>query len=464
MRSERGWRRRYTAAALVAGVVAVGCTGGGDDSAEETTTTTTSAEAISPDLADGLTLTFADWYNTVTSGDAAVPNCDDGLPVWVAAESLAPSSSGPLLVCADRTATDGLVLNIVNNGSGPLSIEYPDAVAGWELASNEPDGVTVLAGGVGALIRPGVGAKLTADAGAWDEQELSLVFAERWAIIEATSEVMSALGLENTFDWAADLAEACDVDTVADSDLGASLEVSLFDYFDCVFDGLGDAVDDADRQALTDIVPLVGELVERAKNVASQQRAGAVMSSLSVRTQLPEPAGPSIDPATTTSVVVTQPPTTRPPTTRPPTTRPPTTPAPTTAPPTSPSTTAVPTTTTTAPKKVTTTEEDPDLTVPLPPAPVLVALETVQAGVETYTAWPAIDPKLGRLPGGQIVVIECKAFSSSITPGGNGWWYRIGSGDTAGGWASATGFKNLVAGVANGSTSSSNVSDAVSDC
>ncbi len=463
MRIERGLRRRHAVAIFVLGVVAVGCTGGSDERVEVTTTTAvwTSQTATS----DGLTLTFVNWYNAATSGDASAPECTDGAPLWVAAESLVPSSSGPLLVCADRTPTDELVVHIVNNASGPLSIIYPDAVAGWELASDDPEGVVVLAGGTGALVRPGIAATLTAGAGSWEEQDLTMAFTERWAIIEATSEVMSALGLEDTFDWATDLAEACDADAAASSDLGVAIESALDEYFDCVFDSLGDAPDDADRAALAEVVPMVAELVERATNIASQQRAGVVMSSLSVQSQLPEPAGPSIDP-TTTTVPVTQPPTTQPPTTRPPTTRTPTTRTPTTATPsipTAPPTSAAPITTTTL-NKVTTTQEDPGLTVPLPPAPVLVALETVSGGVETYTAWPAIDPKLGRLGGGQIVVIECKAFADSTIAGGNGWWYRIGSGNAAGGWASATGFKNLVAGVAAGSTSASNVSDALSTC
>ncbi|MEZ5229111.1 MAG: hypothetical protein R2710_21315 [Acidimicrobiales bacterium] len=440
------------------GIVAAGCTSGSDEALDGTTTSTPTSASTTDDAAtaDGLTQTFVAWYNTITSGDAPAPTCGEA-PVWVAAESLKPSSSGPLLVCADRTANDELVLRIVNNASGPLSIDYPDASAGWVVGSDDPDGVVPLRGATGALVRPGASATLTAAAGEWDEQDLSLEFGERWAIIEATNELMGVLGLDSTFDWASDLADGCEVDAVADADLGAPLEAGLHDYFECVFDALGGAATAADRASLADVVPMVAELVERARNVASQQRAGVVPAALLIVSELPEPAGPSIESTTSTTAAPT--------TTRPPTTRATTTTVPSTAAPTTPAPTTAPsTTTTTGPKKVTTTEEDPDLTVPVPPAPVLVALEAVEGGVDTYTAWPAIDPKLGRIPGGQIVVIECKVFTDSPTPGGNGWWYRIGSGAAAGGWAPATGFKNLVAGVAPGSTSPSNVSDALSAC
>ncbi len=456
MRCTRGLRHRHRAAAGVVALLFAGCTSSGSDAIGETTTTSPSGETSSTtSLEDGLTLTFVNWYNAVTSGDAPAPVCDDA-PVWVAADSVAPTTSGPLLVCADRSSADDLVLRIVNNASGPLSIDYPDASAGWAVSSADADGVTVLPGGTGALVRPGVAATLTTSVGTWEQQDLDVLFAERWAIVEATSEVMLGLGLEDTFEWATGLADECDVDTVAEIDAGDPLEAGLHVYFDCVFDALGDAADDADRSALAEVVPLVAELVERARNVAGQQSQGSVPAALLIVAETPEPAGPSIETSTTTTVPA-------PASTRPPTTRVTTTAAPTTTT-TAPSSTQASTTTTTTIKKVTTTEEDPDLTVPLPSAPVLVALETVSGGVETYTFWPAIDPKLARLAGGEIVVLECKVFSDATTPGGNGWWYRIGSGNAAGGWASATGFKNLVPGVTPGSTSPDNVSDVLSSC
>ena len=454
MRSNRGTRGLRTVAILGISVLVVGCVSGSDEALDKTSTTATDRSSTTAP-ADGLDIEFTSWFNDVTAADAVAPTCHDGAPAWIATDSIKPSSSGPLLICADRSPNDELVLRVVNNASGPLAIEYPDAAAAWSATSDEPSSIIALPGGAGTLIRPGEGVALTAAAMTWSEQELTLTYPARWAIVEATNAAMASLGIDNTFEWATDLAESCEVDDIADADLGAPLEAGLNDYFNCVFDSLGDAADEDDRAALADVVPLVVQLVEQSHNVASQQRAGSVDAALLIASELPEPAGPVIEETTTT--VAAQPPATRPPTTRPPTTRPPTTAAPATPAPTT--ETTVP-----APSKVPTTQEDPGLTVPLPPAPVLVALETISAGVDAYTSWPAIDPKLSRLTGGQIVVIECRAFTETKVSGGNGWWYRIGSGDASGGWASATGFKNLVSGIEPGSTASTNVSDALASC
>ncbi len=449
-------RRLRNATLLGIGVLLAGCTGSDSDALDTTTTTSESvaASAATP----GIDVAFTSWYNAVTSGDATPPTCSDTAPIWVKSDSIAPSASGPLLVCADRTDADALVIRVVNNASGPLTVTYQDAAAGWSVESDDPTAVWPLPGGTGSVIRPGTEASMTAAPGTWTTQALTVDFPERWAIIEATSSVMDSLGLDDTFDWATTLGGDCDVDALVEVDRGAPLEAGLNDYFSCVFDGLDDAVDDADRAALADVVPLVAQLVEQARNVASQQEAGTVESELSIVAELPEPAGPEIE-DTAPATVVTQPPTSRRPTTQAPTTQAPTTQRPTTtvAPTTAP-------TTAPAPSKVPTTEADTDLTVPLPPAPVLVALETVAGGVETYTSWPAIDPKLGRIPGGQIVVVECKAFTDATIAGGNGWWYRIGSGAASGGWASAVGFDNLVSGVAKGATTADNVNETVVAC
>lgn len=449
MASLSGKRCRGFAAVLGFALAAAGCTGGSDEAAQ----TTTSSASVSTTTVSTIGSEFTEWFNEVTAADASAPRCDQGSPIWLASSSVGSATSGPLLSCVGQGPNGEVELAIVNNASGPLAVTYADASARWTIDADLESALELSAGN-GVLVRPGMRATMRAEQGSWAEQELTIAFPERWTLVEATHALTIVLGQSTTFAQAEEAAERCRVDEVASADLGTTLEARLAEYFDCVFVAVGEGADEPDGDTLDTVVSLSAQLVERSRNLAVQQEAGSLDAQWMLVAGAPEPAGPLIEEPTTTAPPVTAAPSTRRPTTQAPTTAPPTTQPPTTAPPT----------TVVSTSKVPTTVGSTEVTVPLPSPPVLVALETIAAGTETFTAWPAIEPKLGLIPGGQIVVIECRAFTDTPTPGGNGWWYRIGSGASAGGWASATGFENLVPGVAAGSTASTNVSDSLATC
>ncbi len=450
--------RRSTLAAVVAAMTMLGACSASDDEAEPTTTvretTTTASTLVEISLADA----FAGWFNQVTAGDAADPVCDPA-PEWLRPDDLTGEGSGPLLACVESGPADSLRVLVRNNSSSPVRIGFDEGSAAWQADVTDARTAIGLPRGSGVIVRPGQIGALSVARGSWTEQRLVIDYLDRWTVIEATDfligELVTDTDIDDRIEWATGIAESCGVESVAANASGPALATAVDAYLVCVVDELGDAADADDRAGLPEIGELVTDLVERTRNQRSQQLAGVVRSDLSFAAA-PDPAGPQITeaPATTLAPVTVKPtvaqpatpkPTTTPSTTS--TTRPPST----TRPVTTPSTT-LPTTSTTG-----------VITVPLPPAPTLVALEVLPGGADTYTGWPAVAPALARLSGGTIVVVECRVFTDTDLTAGNGWWYRIGSGASVGGWASATRFDNLVPDLA-GPTDPANVSDTLSTC
>ncbi len=452
MRPKAVMNRPIVAVVLVS-VLALGACSSGDENADRTTTTPVAETTITADsvVEPSLTDDVTGWFNQVTAGDAALPVCGTA-PPWLRPDDAGGEGSGPLLVCAESGPEDSLRLLVRNNSSSPVLIAFGDGVAAWQADTTDARVAVGLPRGSGVIIRPLQIGVLAVARGSWTEQSLAVDYVDRWTVIEATDSLIGLLVVDadDSFEWATEIAETCNVESVVAKPSGPDLAEAIDSYLVCAVDELGDAADADDRAQLPDIGDLVTDLVERTRNLRSQQRAGVVRSSLSF-VGAPDPAGPQITQA-------------------PPTTPPPRTVKPTIAEPVIPEPTAAPTTTTTRPttstKPTTTTPVTTTtgvITVPLPPAPTLVALAVLPGGADTYTGWPGVGPELPRLDGNAIVVIECRAFTDVDLPSGNGWWYRIGSGPGADGWASATRFDNLVAGL-SGSTDPANVSDTLSVC